>query len=115
VYHALEFPNAMLARKIAPALAAGCTVVCKPANETPLSALALAHLAIEAGIPKGVINVLCGKTEEIGQALTRSTQVRKLTFTGFHSGGQDVGSRLCSHDEAYNHGIRRQCAVHCFR
>ena len=77
-----NFPNAMLARKIAPALAAGCTVVCKPANETPLSALALAHLAIEAGIPKGVINVLCGRTEEIGQTLTRSTQVRKLTFTG---------------------------------
>ena len=77
-----NFPNAMLARKIAPALAAGCTVVCKPANETPLSALALAHLAMQAGIPAGVINVLCGKTEEIGQALTGSTQVRKLTFTG---------------------------------
>ena len=72
----------MLARKIAPALAAGCTVVCKPANETPLSALALAHLAMRAGIPAGVINVLCGKTEEIGQTLTGSTQVRKLTFTG---------------------------------
>ena len=72
----------MLARKIAPALAAGCTVVCKPANETPLSALALAHLAMQAGIPAGVINVLCGKTEEIGQTLTGSTQVRKLTFTG---------------------------------
>ena len=77
-----NFPNAMLARKIAPALAAGCTVVCKPANETPLSALALAHLAMQAGIPAGVINVLCGKTEEIGQTLTGSTQVRKLTFTG---------------------------------
>ena len=77
-----NFPNAMLARKIAPALAAGCTVVCKPANETPLSALALAHLAMRAGIPAGVINVLCGKTEEIGQTLTGSTQVRKLTFTG---------------------------------
>ena len=76
-----NFPNAMLARKIAPALAAGCTVVCKPANETPLSALALAHLAMQAGIPAGVINVLCGKTEEIGQTLTGSTQVRKLTFT----------------------------------
>ena len=77
-----NFPNATLARKIAPALAAGCTVVCKPANETPLSALALAHLAMQAGIPAGVINVLCGKTEEIGQTLTGSTQVRKLTFTG---------------------------------
>jgi succinate-semialdehyde dehydrogenase/glutarate-semialdehyde dehydrogenase len=77
-----NFPNAMLARKIAPALAAGCTVVCKPANETPLSAFALAHLAQQAGIPDGVINVLCGKTEEIGRALTSSTEVRKLTFTG---------------------------------
>jgi succinate-semialdehyde dehydrogenase/glutarate-semialdehyde dehydrogenase len=77
-----NFPNAMLARKIAPALAAGCTVVCKPANETPLSALALAHLAMRAGIPAGVINVLCGKTEAIGQTLTGSTKVRKLTFTG---------------------------------
>ena len=77
-----NFPNAMLARKIAPALAAGCTVVCKPANETPLSAFALAHLAQQAGIPDGVINVLCGKTEEIGRALTSSTKVRKLTFTG---------------------------------
>ena len=77
-----NFPNAMLARKIAPALAAGCTVVCKPANETPLSAFALAHLALQAGIPDGVINVLCGKTEEIGRALTSSTKVRKLTFTG---------------------------------
>ena len=77
-----NFPNAMLTRKIAPALAAGCTVVCKPANETPLSALALADLAMQAGIPDGVINVLCGETEAIGQALTRSTKVRKLTFTG---------------------------------
>lgn len=77
-----NFPNAMLTRKIAPALAAGCTVVCKPANETPLSALALAVLAERAGIPKGVINILCGKTAEIGEALTSSSIVRKLTFTG---------------------------------
>ena len=77
-----NFPNAMLARKIAPALAAGCTVVCKPANETPLSALALGYYAIEAGIPPGVINMLCGKTAEIGDELTSSPEVRKLTFTG---------------------------------
>jgi succinate-semialdehyde dehydrogenase/glutarate-semialdehyde dehydrogenase len=77
-----NFPSAMLARKIAPALAAGCTVVCKPANETPLSALALGHYAIEAGVPAGVINILCGKTQEIGAALTSSTVVRKLSFTG---------------------------------
>ncbi|MEB8432645.1 NAD-dependent succinate-semialdehyde dehydrogenase [Cocleimonas sp. KMM 6892] len=77
-----NFPNAMLARKIAPALAAGCSVVCKPANETPLSALALAVLAERAGIPAGVINILCGKTIEIGKALTQSPIIRKLTFTG---------------------------------
>ena len=77
-----NFPSAMLSRKIAPALAAGCTVVCKPANETPLSAFALGHYAIEAGVPAGVINILCGKTQEIGAALTGSSVVRKLSFTG---------------------------------
>ena len=77
-----NFPNAMLARKIGPALAAGCTVVCKPANETPLSAYALAELATRAGIPAGVINILCGETVEIGRELTSNPTVRKLTFTG---------------------------------
>jgi succinate-semialdehyde dehydrogenase/glutarate-semialdehyde dehydrogenase len=77
-----NFPNAMLARKIAPALAAGCTVVCKPANETPLSAFALAELAERAGIPAGVINIVAGVTKEIGAELTGSSIVRKLTFTG---------------------------------
>ncbi len=77
-----NFPNAMLTRKIAPALAAGCTVVCKPANATPLSALALAELAERAGIPAGVINILAGKTREIGDELTSNPVVRKLTFTG---------------------------------
>ena len=77
-----NFPNAMLARKVAPALAAGCTVVCKPANETPLSALALAALGEEAGVPPGVVNVLGGDTEAIGAELTSNPTVRKLTFTG---------------------------------
>ena len=77
-----NFPNAMLARKIAPALAAGNSVVCKPANETPLSALALGQLAINAGIPAGVINILCGITREIGAEMTASPIVRKLSFTG---------------------------------
>lgn len=77
-----NFPNAMLARKIAPALAAGCTVVCKPANATPLSAYAMIVLAEEAGIPKGVINIITGKTSEIGAEMTRHPSVRKLTFTG---------------------------------
>ena len=77
-----NFPNAMLTRKIAPALAAGCTVVCKPANETPLSAFACAVLAERAGVPAGVINVLGGITREIGAELTSNPIVRKLTFTG---------------------------------
>ncbi len=87
-----NFPNAMLARKIAPALAAGCAVVCKPANETPLSAFALAALAEDAGVPAGVISVLCGRTEEIGRELTSSKSVRKLTFTGSTA----VGKKLMS-------------------
>jgi len=77
-----NFPNAMLARKIAPAVAAGCTVVCKPASETPLSALAMAELAGRAGVPAGVINIVVGKTREIGEELTSNPIVRKLTFTG---------------------------------
>jgi succinate-semialdehyde dehydrogenase/glutarate-semialdehyde dehydrogenase len=77
-----NFPNAMLARKIAPALAAGCTVVAKPAELTPLSALALARLAELAGIPKGVINIVTGNPVAIGGELTRNPLVRKLTFTG---------------------------------
>jgi len=77
-----NFPNAMLTRKIAPALAAGCTVVCKPANATPLSAYAFAELAERAGVPAGVINLVTGRTSEIGKELTSNPIVRKLTFTG---------------------------------
>jgi succinate-semialdehyde dehydrogenase/glutarate-semialdehyde dehydrogenase len=83
-----NFPNAMLARKIAPALAAGCTVVCKPASETPLSALALAELAQRAGIPSGVINIVTGPSATIGPVLTSHPTVRKLTFTGSTSVGK---------------------------
>ncbi|MEM7084323.1 MAG: NAD-dependent succinate-semialdehyde dehydrogenase [Pseudomonadota bacterium] len=77
-----NFPNAMLTRKIAPALAAGCTVVCKPANETPLSAYAFTELAERAGVPAGVINVVSGHTAQIGAEFTANPLVRKLTFTG---------------------------------
>jgi succinate-semialdehyde dehydrogenase/glutarate-semialdehyde dehydrogenase len=72
----------MMTRKIAPALAAGCTVVCKPANETPLSAFAAVELAVRAGVPAGVINVMGGITREIGAEMTSNPTVRKLTFTG---------------------------------
>ncbi len=78
-----NFPNAMLTRKAAPALAAGCTFVGKPATETPLSALALAALAEEAGIPAGVFNVVCGNSSRaIGGEMTSNPIVKKLTFTG---------------------------------
>jgi succinate-semialdehyde dehydrogenase / glutarate-semialdehyde dehydrogenase len=77
-----NFPNAMITRKLGPALAAGCTMVLKPASATPFSALALAVLAEQAGVPKGVFNVVTGSARAIGGALTRSPAVRKLTFTG---------------------------------
>jgi succinate-semialdehyde dehydrogenase/glutarate-semialdehyde dehydrogenase len=77
-----NFPIAMITRKIAPALAAGCTVVAKPAGLTPFSALALAVLAERAGIPKGVVNVITGSSAAIGGELTSNPIVRKLTFTG---------------------------------
>ncbi|UOO88281.1 NAD-dependent succinate-semialdehyde dehydrogenase [Vitreoscilla massiliensis] len=77
-----NFPLAMITRKAAPALAAGCTMVLKPANETPFSALALAKLAEQAGIPAGVLNVVTGDAVAIGSVLTSHPEVRKLTFTG---------------------------------
>ncbi|MFO1172200.1 MAG: NAD-dependent succinate-semialdehyde dehydrogenase [Hyphomicrobiaceae bacterium] len=77
-----NFPAAMITRKAGPALAVGCTVVCKPASETPLTALALAELAHQAGIPKGVFNVVTGKASVVGGELTSNPTVRMLTFTG---------------------------------
>jgi succinate-semialdehyde dehydrogenase/glutarate-semialdehyde dehydrogenase len=80
-----NFPIAMITRKVAPALAAGCTIVLKPAEQTPLSALALAVLAEQAGIPAGVLNIITADSEQsiaIGKVLCNSPTVRKLTFTG---------------------------------
>jgi succinate-semialdehyde dehydrogenase/glutarate-semialdehyde dehydrogenase len=85
-----NFPNAMLTRKIAPAIAAGCAVVCKPANATPLSAIALMVLAERAGFPPGLMNIVTGKTTEIGAELTGNPLVRKVTFTG----STQVGKQL---------------------
>jgi len=86
-----NFPNAMITRKAAPALAAGCTFVSKPAKMTPFSAIALAVLAERAGIPKGVFNVVCGASSSaIGNELTHSKLVRKITFTG----STEVGKTL---------------------
>ncbi len=77
-----NFPAAMITRKLGPALAAGCTVVIKPAEDTPLSALAIGELACEAGIPDGVINIITGKAAPIGDAMFDDPRVRKLSFTG---------------------------------
>jgi succinate-semialdehyde dehydrogenase/glutarate-semialdehyde dehydrogenase len=86
-----NFPNAMITRKVGPALAAGCTVVLKPASETPLSALALAELGARAGIPAGVLNVVTGtRSREIGAELTGNPAVQKLSFTG----STDIGKLL---------------------
>jgi succinate-semialdehyde dehydrogenase/glutarate-semialdehyde dehydrogenase len=85
-----NFPAAMIARKVAPALAAGCTFVCKPAIQTPYSALAMAELAGRAGVPKGVLSVLTGEASAIGAEMTSHPAVRKLTFTG----STEIGKRL---------------------
>lgn len=77
-----NFPAAMITRKVGPALAAGCTVVIKPAGQTPLTAIKLVQLAGEAGIPPGVVNIVTGDSKTIGEAWLKDTRVRKLTFTG---------------------------------
>ena len=87
-----NFPNAMITRKCAPALAVGCPVVIKPASQTPYSALALAALAEEAGFPKGTLNVITGKASEIGDELATNPIVRKLSFTG----STEIGKVLMS-------------------
>ena len=85
-----NFPAAMITRKAGPALAAGCTLICKPATQTPYSALALAELGRRAGIPSGVFNVITGSSEAIGGEMTANAAVRKLTFTG----STEVGKKL---------------------
>ena len=85
-----NFPSAMITRKAGPALAAGCTMICKPATLTPYSALALAELAHRAGVPKGVFNMITGSATAIGGEMTGNPLVRKLTFTG----STEVGKKL---------------------
>jgi succinate-semialdehyde dehydrogenase/glutarate-semialdehyde dehydrogenase len=85
-----NFPASMITRKVAPALAAGCTAVIKPATQTPLTAIKLVELAHEAGIPKGVLNVVTGDSRAIGDAWLQDERVRKLTFTG----STEVGKML---------------------
>ncbi|MCZ8133032.1 MAG: NAD-dependent succinate-semialdehyde dehydrogenase [Steroidobacteraceae bacterium] len=85
-----NFPMAMIPRKAAPALAAGCTMVLKPASATPLSALALGELALRAGVPAGVFSVVPGRASQVGEELAVNESVRKLTFTGSTEVGRDL-------------------------
>jgi succinate-semialdehyde dehydrogenase/glutarate-semialdehyde dehydrogenase len=90
-----NFPAALITRKVAPALAAGCTVIVKPALQTPYSALALADLALQADIPAGVFNVVTGQSREIGHTLLKDPRIRKLTFTGSTETGKTL-MRACA-------------------
>lgn len=90
-----NFPNAMITRKAAPALAAGCTFIIRPASQTPFSALALAALAEQAGIPAGVFNVITGDAQSIGKVLTENDIVRKFSFTGSTATGRAL-MRQCA-------------------
>ncbi|MFV0558323.1 MAG: NAD-dependent succinate-semialdehyde dehydrogenase [Enterococcus sp.] len=85
-----NFPSNMIARKIAPALATGCTLIMKPSKETPLSALALGEIFTAANLPAGVINILLGNSREVGELLTQSPDIQKITFTG----STKVGTQL---------------------
>lgn len=85
-----NFPSAMLTRKVAPALAAGCSVIARPSSQTPLSALALGYLALKAGIPQGVFNVIIGNSGVVSRAFLDSPHIRKLSFTG----STEVGKSL---------------------
>jgi succinate-semialdehyde dehydrogenase/glutarate-semialdehyde dehydrogenase len=91
-----NFPNAMITRKAGPALAAGCTMIIKPASYTPYSALALCELAERAGIPKGVLNVVTGASGPIGKELTTNPIVRKFTFTGSTEVGKQLMAQCAS-------------------
>ena len=92
-----NFPNSMIARKLGAAMAAGCTMVIKPASQTPYSALAIADLAEQAGFPAGVINVITGSAAAIAQEMCENPRLRKITFTG----STEVGKRLASQATAH--------------
>ena len=106
-----NFPAAMITRKVGPALAAGCTVVLKPSELTPFSALALAVLGEEAGVPAGVFNIVTGAAAAIGEVLTGDPRVRKFTFTGSTPVGKRLAAACVRHGEAGLAGAGRQCAV----
>ncbi len=110
-----NFPAAMITRKAGPALAAGCTMVLKPATATPFSALALCELAERAGVPKGVFSCVTGPSNEIGGELTSNPIVRKLTFTGSTEVGKLLMEQCAGDGQEDLAGIGRQRAVHRLR
>ncbi len=110
-----NFPAAMITRKVAPALAAGCTGVVKPAHATPLTALALGELAQRAGMPPGVLNILTGDASAIGKALCEHPAVRFVGFTGSTEVGKLLMRQAASDGEEGRAGAGRQRAVHRLR
>jgi succinate-semialdehyde dehydrogenase/glutarate-semialdehyde dehydrogenase len=113
-----NFPIAMITRKVAPALAAGCPVIIKPAEQTPLSALAVAELAQRAGMPAGVLNIVTADAPgsiEIGKVLCASDVVRHLSFTGSTEVGRILAGAMRAHDQEAQPGTGRQRALHRLR
>ena len=109
-----NFPISIAAWKVAPALAAGCTVVLKPSEETPLSALLLAELAMEAGMPLGVFNVVTGDGKTTGAALTAHPDVKKVTFTGSTYTGKLIGKAAMDNVTGVSLEFRWKISSGCF-
>ena len=110
-----NFPSAMITRKAGPALAAGCSLVLKPATQTPFSALALAELGARAGIPPGVFNVVTGSAAAIGGEMTANPTVRKVTFTGSTEIGKKLMVQCAGTLKKLSLELGRQCAFHRVR
>ena len=110
-----NFPAAMITRKAGPALAAGCTMVVKPASATPFSALAMAELAGRAGVPKGVLSVVTGSAGAIGGEMSTNPLVRKLTFTGSTEIGKKLMAQCASTVKKTSMELGGQCAFHRIR
>ena len=110
-----NFPLAVPARSVAAALAAGCTVVMRPSSLTPLSALALARLLAEAGLPDGALNVVVSSRDDATDGLLTDPRLRKLTFTGSEAVGRHLQERAAPGRGAHHAGARRLRAVHRVR
>jgi succinate-semialdehyde dehydrogenase/glutarate-semialdehyde dehydrogenase len=112
-----NFPAAMITRKVAPALAAGCTAIVKPASQTPLTALAMAELSRRAGLPAGVLNVITGSAAVIGTELTANPIVRKLSFTGSTEVGRKImaNARIPSKKYLWNWAAMRRLSSSTMR